>query len=53
MLAHAFLAMMAVEERENGVPRPTHLASGTSHRPKSVVCRQLDPAAILHAVATP
>ncbi|MFB7441931.1 IS701 family transposase [Streptomyces mirabilis] len=52
MLAHAFLAMMAVQERERGVSRPTHPTSWTSHQPKSVVCWQLNPAAILHAATT-
>lgn len=52
MLAHAFLAVMAVQEREKGVSRPTHPTSWTSHQPKSVVCWQLNPAAILHAATT-
>ncbi|GAB2473909.1 IS701 family transposase [Streptomyces incanus] len=52
MLAHAFLAVMAVQEREKGVPRPTHPTSWTSRRPKSVVCWQLNPAALLHAATT-
>ncbi|MFE5406787.1 IS701 family transposase [Streptomyces sp. NPDC056580] len=52
MLAHAFLAVMAVQEREKGVPRPTHPTSWTSHQPKSVVCWQLSPATVLHAAIT-
>jgi SRSO17 transposase len=52
MLAHAFLAVMAVQEHEKGVSRPTHPTSWTSHQPRSVVCWQLDPAAILHAATT-
>jgi hypothetical protein len=35
MLAHAFLAVMAVQEREKGVSRPTHPTSWASHQPKS------------------
>ncbi|GAB2868960.1 hypothetical protein GCM10027074_40760 [Streptomyces deserti] len=34
MLAHAFLAVMAVQEREKGVSRPTHPTSRTSHQPE-------------------
>nr|WP_281944927.1 hypothetical protein [Streptomyces olivaceus] len=52
MLAHAFLAVMAVQEREKGVTRPTHPTSWPSHQPKSVVCWQLNPAAVLHAATT-
>uniref|UniRef100_UPI0038517364 IS701 family transposase n=1 Tax=Streptomyces triticiradicis TaxID=2651189 RepID=UPI0038517364 len=52
MLAHAFLAVMAVQEREKGVLRPTHPTSWTSHQPKSVVCWQLNPATVLHAATT-
>ncbi|WP_251061762.1 IS701 family transposase [Streptomyces sp. ISL-100] len=52
MLAHAFLAVMAVQEREKGVTRPIHPTSWSSHQPKSVVCWQLNPAAILHAATT-
>jgi SRSO17 transposase len=52
MLAHAFLAVMAVQEREKGVSRPTHPTSWTSHQPRSVVCWQLNPAAILHTATT-
>jgi hypothetical protein len=52
MLAHAFLAVMAVQEHEKGVSRPTHPTSWTSHQPRSVVCWQLNPAAILHAATT-
>ena len=52
MLAHAFLAVMAVQEREKGVSRPTHPTSWTSHQPKSVVCWQLNTATVLHAATT-
>ncbi|MFE4621873.1 transposase [Streptomyces mirabilis] len=52
MLAHALLAVMAVQERERGVSRPTRPTSWTSQQPKSVVCWQLNPAAILHAATT-
>ncbi|MDX3764100.1 IS701 family transposase [Streptomyces sp. AK02-04a] len=52
ILAHAFLAVMAVQEREKGVIRPTHPTSWTSHQPKSVVCWQLNPATVLQAVTT-
>ncbi|MER6152680.1 IS701 family transposase, partial [Streptomyces hirsutus] len=52
MLAHAFLAAMAAQEREKGVTRPTRPTSWTSHQPKSVVCWQLNPAAILQAATT-
>ena len=49
VLAHAFLATMTVQERERGVPRPVRPTSWSSHQPKSVVCRQLNPATVLHA----
>ncbi|MEV0982706.1 IS701 family transposase [Streptomyces sp. NPDC049915] len=52
MLAHTFLAVMAVQEREKGVPRPTLPTSWISRQPKSVVCWQLNPAAILPASTT-
>ncbi|MFF3933653.1 hypothetical protein ACFYZP_36650 [Streptomyces hirsutus] len=52
MLAHAFLAVMSVQEREKGVTRPTHPTSWPSHQPKSVVCWQLSPAALLHTATT-
>ncbi|MFE7438655.1 IS701 family transposase [Streptomyces tendae] len=52
MLAHAFLAVMAVQEREKGVTRPTHPTSWPSHQPKSVVCWQLNPATILQGATT-
>ncbi|MFE0510716.1 hypothetical protein [Streptomyces sp. NPDC058964] len=52
LLAHAFLAVMAVQERGKGVSRPTQPTSWTSHQPKSVVCRQLNPATVLHAATT-
>lgn len=52
ILAHAFLAVMTVQEREKGVTRSTRPTSWTSHQPKSVVCRQLNPAALLHAATT-
>jgi SRSO17 transposase len=52
MLAHAFLAAMAVQEREKGVARRTLPTSWTSHPLKSAVCWQLNPAAILHPATT-
>ncbi|GAA1017598.1 hypothetical protein GCM10009564_55380 [Streptomyces thermogriseus] len=52
MLAHAFLAAMATQEREKGVTRPTRPTSWISHQLKSAVCWQLNPAAILHAATT-
>ncbi|MFB8039638.1 IS701 family transposase, partial [Streptomyces sp. NPDC056004] len=52
MLAHAFLAAMAAQEREKGVTRPTRPTSWTSHRQKSAVCWQLNPAAVQHAATT-
>ncbi|MFJ2021900.1 IS701 family transposase [Streptomyces nodosus] len=52
MLAHAFLAAMTVQEREKGASRLTHPTSWTSHQPRSVVCWQLNPAALLHAATT-
>ncbi|WSE11832.1 IS701 family transposase (plasmid) [Streptomyces sp. NBC_01445] len=52
MLAHTFLAAMAVQEREKGVTRPTHPTSWTSHRPRSAVCWQLNPAAVLRDAIT-
>ncbi|WP_242625510.1 hypothetical protein [Streptomyces sp. BK022] len=52
ILAHTFLAVMAVQEREKGVTGPTHPTSSTSPQPKSVVCWQLNPAAILPAATT-
>lgn len=50
MLAHIFLAAMAVQEREEGVTRPAHPTSWTSPRQKSVVCWQLNPAALHDAI---
>ncbi|MFB7533818.1 IS701 family transposase [Streptomyces sp. NPDC056178] len=47
MLAHAFLAVLASQEREKGAVSGTHPTSWTSHRPKFDVCWQLDPAAVL------
>lgn len=53
MLAHAFLAVMAAQEREKGGELETRPTSWTSRRPRSAVCWQLDPAAVLHTAATP
>lgn len=52
MLAHTFLAAMAVQAHEKGVTRPTHPTSWTSPRPKSAVCWQLNPTAVLHNAIT-
>lgn len=52
MLAHVSLAVMAVQEREKGVTRPTHPTSWTAHQPKSVVCWQLNAVALLHPATT-
>ncbi|MER7199695.1 hypothetical protein [Streptomyces sp. CB01635] len=52
MLAHIFLAAMAVQEREKGVIRPTHPTSWISPRQKSAVCWQLNPTAALHSAST-
>ncbi|MFD8489479.1 IS701 family transposase [Streptomyces sp. NPDC059712] len=52
MLAHAFLAAMAIQEREKGVPRRTRPTSWTSHGLKSAVCWQLNPATVLHSTTT-
>ncbi|MFH9355496.1 hypothetical protein [Kitasatospora sp. NPDC017646] len=53
MLAHAFLAVMAAQEREKGVTDTTRPTSWTSHRPRFAVCWQLDPATILRPATTP
>ena len=52
MLAHAFLAVLAAQEREKGAERTTRPSSWTSHRPRSAVCWQLDPATVLHPATT-
>ncbi|MFJ1843565.1 IS701 family transposase [Streptomyces sp. NPDC088146] len=52
MLAHAFLAVLAGQEREKGALSGTHPTSWTSHRPRFDVCWQLDPAAVLHTATT-
>ncbi|SFX54470.1 IS701 family transposase [Streptomyces atratus] len=52
MLAHAFLAVLAGQEREKGEPSGTHPTSWTSHRPRFDVCWQLDPAAVLRTATT-
>lgn len=52
MLAHAFLAVLAGQERKKGEPSGTHPASWTSHRPRFDVCWQLNPAAVLHTTTT-
>ncbi|MFB7454977.1 IS701 family transposase, partial [Streptomyces sp. NPDC056194] len=41
MLAHAFLAIVAAQEREKGEPVTTRPSSWTSPRPRSAVCWQL------------
>ncbi|MEY9849722.1 SRSO17 transposase [Streptacidiphilus sp. BW17] len=53
MLAHAFLAVMAAQEREKGVAPGTRPTSWTSHRQRFAVCWQLDPATILRPTTTP
>ena len=54
LLAPAVLAAMAARESEKrGAPMPARPTSRTSHRPRSVVCRQLPPAAGRHAASTP
>ncbi|MFE4847184.1 hypothetical protein [Streptomyces sp. NPDC056689] len=52
MLAHIFLAAMAVQEREKGVMRPPHPTSWTSPQQKSAVCWQLNPNNTVHHVNT-
>jgi len=52
MLAHAFLAVIASQEREKGVPNGTRPTSWTSHRPRFAVCWQLDPNAVLRTATT-
>jgi SRSO17 transposase len=46
MVAHAFLAVLAAQEHEKGVTRPTHPSSWTSHRPSFVDYWQPDPASV-------
>ena len=48
MLAHAFLAVLAAQERERGAAHMTRPSSWTSRQPRSAVCWQLDPATVLH-----
>ncbi|MFE3906361.1 IS701 family transposase [Streptomyces sp. NPDC059153] len=52
MLAHAFLAVLAAQEREKGAVSGTHPTSWTSHRPRFDVCWQLDPTAVLRTATT-
>ncbi|MFE2094906.1 IS701 family transposase [Streptomyces sp. NPDC059460] len=52
MLAHAFLAVLAAQERQKGEPSGTHPTSWTSHRPRFDVCWQLDPATVLRSATT-
>ncbi|SEG94729.1 hypothetical protein SAMN05216223_1311, partial [Actinacidiphila yanglinensis] len=52
MLAHAFLAVMAGQERERGVQGGTHPTSWTSRRPRFDGCWQLDPASVLRTATT-
>ncbi|MFD7909092.1 IS701 family transposase [Kitasatospora sp. NPDC059747] len=47
MLAHAFLTVLASQEREKGVSNRTRPSSWTSLRPRFAVCWQLDPATLL------
>jgi hypothetical protein len=49
---HAFLAVLASQEREKGALSGTHPTSWTSHRPRFDVCWQLDPAAVLRNATT-
>ncbi|WP_285740304.1 IS701 family transposase [Kitasatospora phosalacinea] len=53
MLAHAFLAVMAAQEREKGATVTTRPTSWISHRPRFAVCWQLDPATVLRTATTP
>ncbi|RKE22140.1 SRSO17 transposase [Streptomyces sp. TLI_171] len=53
MLAHAFLAVMAAQEREKGAAVTTRPTSWTSHQPGFAVCWQLDPATALPTATTP
>lgn len=52
MLTHAFLAVMAAQEREKGDELGTHPTSWISHQQRSAVCWQLSTAAVLPAAAT-
>jgi len=51
MLAHAFLAVSAAQDRQKGEPVTTHPTSWTSPRPRSAVCWQL-PTSVLLGRAT-
>ncbi|MFJ9703896.1 hypothetical protein [Streptomyces sp. NPDC101234] len=53
MLAHAFLVVMAAQERKKGQAPGTRPTSWTSPRPRFAVCRQLDPATVLRPATTP
>src|SRR3954454_7090081 len=52
MLAHAFLAAIAAQERERGAPATTRPISWTSHRPRSAVSWQPNPRTTPHATTT-
>ncbi|MGX1117416.1 hypothetical protein RKD37_002779 [Streptomyces ambofaciens] len=52
MLAHAFLTVLAGQERKKGAPSGTHPTPWTSDRPKFDVCWQLGPAAALRTATT-
>jgi hypothetical protein len=52
ILAHAFLAVLAGQQRERGALGGTHRTSWTSHRPRFDVCWQLDPATVLRSATT-
>ncbi|GAA3476048.1 hypothetical protein GCM10018966_005750 [Streptomyces yanii] len=52
MLAHAFLTVLASQERQKGKPSGTHPTSWTSHRPRFDVCWQLDPTTVLQTETT-
>lgn len=53
MLAHAFLAAMAAQERQKGVKGRSRPASWASHQPRFAVCWQLSPATVLGTGTTP
>ncbi len=52
MLAHAFLAVLAAQEREKGADRTTRPTSWTSRQLRYAVCWQLDPATVLQPATT-